>query len=56
MSAKDGPIVCIDSELTGQMSWHIHDLEIPMFSHLKWGANTWDGHTTEQKYERLGKL
>lgn len=49
-------IVFFDSPVTGQMSWHIHELELPMFAHLSWGKNEWDGHTTEEKYDRLGKL
>lgn len=40
---------------TGQVSWHIHDSELPLFEHLNMhqGINKWDGHTTKQKYERL---
>lgn len=49
-------IVFFDLPQTGQMCWHIHDLELPAFAHLSWGPNTWDGHTTEQKYARLEKL
>jgi hypothetical protein len=42
---------------TGQVSWHIHDSEVPMFSHLRRDpAFPWDGHTTEEKYERLAAL
>lgn len=41
----------------GQLSWHIHDSELPMFSWLplnrKYG---WDGHTTPEKYERVARL
>lgn len=39
----------------GQLSWHLHDNELAMFNHCprqKPGA-WWDGHTTDQKYERL---
>lgn len=45
-------IVCIHSPV-GQLCWHIMDSELPMFEHLALKANDWDGHTTEQKYERL---
>jgi hypothetical protein len=48
-------IVIIESPV-GQLSWHIMDRELPMFSHLEHGYNNWDGHTTEQKYERLADL
>lgn len=41
---------------TGQASWHIHDSELPLFAHLQRGAETWDGHTTEEKYRRLATL
>lgn len=40
---------------TGQASWHIHDSELPWFSHLERypSRNSWDGHTTEEKYNRV---
>lgn len=39
---------------TGQVSWHIHELERPLFGFLRLGKRAeWDGHTTQQKYERL---
>ena len=43
---------------SGQMTWHSHDSDLPMFDGipaagaLEW-AYVWDGHTTPQKYERL---
>jgi rubrerythrin len=38
----------------GQLSWHIHDSEIHLFNHLNYNLNImWDGHTTEEKYNRL---
>ena len=42
---------------TGQVSWHLHDSELRQFDHLpnKCGRK-WDGHTNEQKYERLAAL
>lgn len=39
-----------------QLSWHIHDSEIPMFDHLLYGGNLWDGHDTEEKYRRLRRI
>lgn len=46
-------IVFIDLP-TGQACWHIHDDELPMYDHLKRNeGRVWDGHTTEQKYERI---
>jgi hypothetical protein len=45
-------IVCIHSP-AGQLTWHIHDSQTFLFAHLPIGENHWDGHTTEQKYQRL---
>lgn len=47
-----------------QITWHIHDFEIPLFDHLRYADGEertgfatktyqWDGHTTEEKYRRL---
>jgi|SRR5277367_2277168 len=52
-------IICVHLP-TGQAMWHIHDSERCLFTHLD-GMNVtichgWDGHTTEEKYERLTKL
>jgi|SRR6187551_3854827 len=39
---------------TGQVSWHLHDSDLPLFAHLELNEKIkWDGHTTEEKYERL---
>ena len=45
---------------TGQASWHIHDSELPLFKHLgrrvyqvPGEKPSWDGHTTEEKYQRV---
>jgi hypothetical protein len=46
----DGPVK--DEQLT----WHIHDTDVPMFDHLNYKDYYWDGHTTEEKYRRLRKL
>lgn len=46
-------IVFIDLP-SGQASWHIHDSEYELFSHLPVKAGrVWDGHSTEEKYARL---
>jgi|SRR6185312_7008986 len=39
-----------------QLSWHIHDDDKKYFHHLDLGLETWDGHTTEEKYKRLAQL
>ena len=41
---------------TGQLSWHLHDSDVPLFDGLPRGENTWDGHTTAEKYERVARL
>lgn len=49
-------IVCIETP-AGQLTWHMHESHMHMFAHLKpRDENTWDGHTTVQKYERLAAL
>lgn len=49
----------IDDKKYRQLSWHIHDSEIPMFDHLTYrrfqGIN-YDYHSTEHKYRRLRAL
>ena len=41
----------------GQLSWHIHDSELPLFEHLEREVGVkWDGHTTEEKYTRLAAI
>lgn len=39
-----------------QLSWHIHKDDLIYFQHLKPGLEEWDGHTTDEKYERLFSL
>lgn len=41
---------------TGQLSWHLHDSDVPLFDGLPHGENRWDGHTTPEKYERVARL
>ena len=48
-------IVCIHSP-AGQLTWHVHQTELPKFYHLKVEENHWDGHTTEEKYERIRQI
>ncbi len=48
---------CVYIDLpNGQASWHYHDREAHLFAHLPPYAGEWDGHTTEQKYERIAEL
>lgn len=40
----------------GQCSWHIHERELCYFQHLAFREGpSWDGHSREEKYERLQK-
>lgn len=48
-------VVYIESPV-GQLSWHIADDEVKFFGHLTVKENNWDGHSTEEKYERIEKL
>ena len=48
-------IVCIHAPV-GQLTWHLHDSQMPLFAHLQQGENHWDGHTTPEKYQRLAWL
>ncbi|EFC79015.1 hypothetical protein [Parafrankia sp. EUN1f] len=50
------PVICVHSP-AGQMCWHVGSDDVPLFpAGLETRANDWDGHTTAQKYERLGAL
>ena len=45
---------CVYIDLpTGQASWHYHDSQAWLFEHLPEYQGTWDGHTTDEKYERI---
>lgn len=41
---------------TGQLSWHLHNSDVPLFGGLPRGPNRWDGHSTPEKYERVEML
>lgn len=52
----DWPIIYVDLP-TGQASWHISPADVGLFSGIRFGTDAeWDGHTTEAKYDRIGKL
>lgn len=45
------------SRQTRQLSWHLHDSDVVWFDHLeKRKGNSWDGHTSQEKYRRLNCL
>jgi hypothetical protein len=57
-AAPDWAVVIIEGP-TGQMSWHIAPRDMDLFEHVDGAyadSPVWDGHTTEQKYERLHAL
>ena len=37
----------------GQVSWHIHESETAWFYFVGAYGGQWDGHTTDEKYERV---
>ena len=48
---------CVMIDLpTGQASWHYHDSQAYLFAGLPAYAGEWDGHSTEEKYQRLAAL
>ena len=48
---------CVYIDLpNGQASWHFHVSDRPMFDGLPPYKGEWDGHTTDEKYERLLQL
>lgn len=52
------PVLTVETP-TGQMCWHINPTDLDLFDHVTWVdpvAIGWDGHTTEEKYQRLGQL
>jgi len=48
-------IVIVSTEGTMQLTWHIHNDDWPLFSHLEHKGTDWkwDGHTTDEKYKRM---
>lgn len=51
--ALDWPILAVETP-EGQVSWHLPKAEFPNWTGLV--ATRWDGHTTEEKYERLRRI
>lgn len=41
---------------TGQISWHLHKSELVNFPNVPKYQGNYDGHTTEEKYERIKKF
>jgi hypothetical protein len=49
----DWPVLVIETP-QGQVSWHMRAEELP--HDLPEHPEAWDGHTTPEKYQRLGAL
>lgn len=48
---------CVYIDLpTGQVSWHFHDSQAALFAFLPPYDGTYDGHGTEEKYDRVVAL
>jgi hypothetical protein len=45
---------------TGQASWHVSPNDLPIFAHVEQATApdgpAWDGHTNDEKYERISRL
>ncbi len=58
--APDAPgwwIVYLETGEVGQLSWHVAAADLDLFDDvLRADTYPWDGHTTEEKYERLRGL
>jgi hypothetical protein len=59
-SEPEWPVVYVDSP-AGQLSWHLSKDDLDLFPHVPVvpaddSRAQWDGHTTEEKYERIGSL
>jgi len=56
-SEPDWAVLTLETP-TGQMSWHISPEDVDLFSHVPTTTDerAWDGHTTDEKYERLRRL
>jgi hypothetical protein len=50
------PVVFVETP-SGQMSWHISPSDVDLFSHVaRDDAYVWDGHSTDEKYDRMRVL
>jgi hypothetical protein len=57
-SEPDWAVVVIETP-EGQMSWHVAPADQGLFNLVRRTKPTdkpWDGHTTQEKYERLSRL
>lgn len=55
---RDWAVVIITTP-AGQLSWHVARSDMDLFAHVEVSTSehdAWDGHTTEQKYQRIDRL
>lgn len=48
------PVIAIETQ-AGQLSWHVATEDLDLFGHVT-EQGTWDGHSTEEKYQRLDQI
>ena len=54
----DWPVVTVELP-TGQACWHVSPNDVDLFGHVEPTpryARGWDGHSTEEKYERVDQI
>ncbi|WP_326739112.1 WDGH domain-containing protein [Streptomyces sp. NBC_01022] len=57
-SAPDWAVVIVEAP-GGQLSWHIAERDMDLFGHVMPTnriCRGWDGHTTDEKYDRIRRL
>lgn len=58
-AAPDWPVLYVNLP-TGQASWHVSPADLTIFAHVSRvtapEGPVWDGHTNDQKYERISRL
>lgn len=57
-AAPDWAVVVVETP-AGQLSWHIAPRDMDLFTHVRPTDRVcrgWDGHTTDEKYERVRQL
>lgn len=55
-TAPEWAVVYVDLP-TGQASWHVAPADVELFAHVhRDDSHEWDGHTTEEKYQRIAEL
>lgn len=54
-SEPDWPVLFIELP-TGQVSWHFAPTDVDLLEGIPTSERPWDGHTTEEKYQRLQAL